>query len=188
MQIIISTLPIDKMECLNLALGLFSDERSPRGAGGLIDWRLNGLISRKLAGGWLSGAFQEELILFCPGRIKAEAILFYGLGVAGDLATGRLYEAGRGMTSTMIGISRPDFALALPGSCQCRLDVASMTEALLTGCFEAATGPGGEFTGKLPSLLVEPESLDEAMSGLTRFQRNHNTCGLRINPRSIDHW
>ncbi|MDI6725389.1 MAG: M17 family peptidase N-terminal domain-containing protein [Smithellaceae bacterium] len=179
MQITISTIPIDKAQCLNLVLGFFSDERPPQGAGGLIDWRLNGLISRELARGRLSGAFREELILFHPGRLKTEAILFYGLGEAKDITLERLYEAGRGVTSTMIGISRPDFTLTLPGARHGNLDMASMTEALLTGCFEVVASRG-EPPGKLPSLAAEPNSLAEAISGFNRFQRNHNIYELRI--------
>ncbi|MDZ4164672.1 MAG: M17 family peptidase N-terminal domain-containing protein [Smithellaceae bacterium] len=179
MQITISTIPIDKTQCHNLALGLFSDERPPQGAGGLIDWRLNGLISRELARGRLRGAFQEELILFHPARIKAEALLFYGFGEARDITIERLHEAGRGMTGTMIRISRPDFTLSLPVARHGNLDTASMTEALLTGCFEVVASQG-EPPGKLPSLLVERNSLDEAIAGFNRFQRNHNIYELRI--------
>lgn len=173
MQITISTSPIDKIASRNLALGLFSDERPPRGAGGLIDWRLNGLISREIIRGRITGGFQEACVLFYPERIKAEAILFYGLGDTRAITRRRLYEAGRDMTSVMIKMFRPDFTLNIPTPSHTCLDVAAITEALLTGCFEAISAPGAH-PGDIPSLVISQASLDEAVTGVNRFKKNHN--------------
>jgi hypothetical protein len=43
-------------------LGIFSDEKPPRGICGFIDWRLNGLISHQIKQGKIGGKFAEKVI------------------------------------------------------------------------------------------------------------------------------
>ena len=51
MKIKISTASPDALDRETLILGFFSDERPPRGYCGLVDWRLNGMISAEIAAG-----------------------------------------------------------------------------------------------------------------------------------------
>ena len=64
-----------------LALGIFEDEKPPRGIGGFIDWRLNGMLSREIKSGRISGGFKEKVIIPFPGRIGSEILLLFGLGL-----------------------------------------------------------------------------------------------------------
>jgi len=48
MQVALSTESPDLPAHKCLALGIFSDEKPPRGVCGFIDWRLNGFISREI--------------------------------------------------------------------------------------------------------------------------------------------
>jgi len=173
MKITISTIPVDRVAARNLALGLFSDERPPRGAAGLIDWRLNGLISREIISGRISGGFREACILFKPERITAEAILIYGLGDGGAATQERFYEAGREMARIMLKMFLTDFTLNIPAPARARLDVAAITEALLTVCFETMSSPEAP-RGDIPSLVINQAFLDEAVLGVHRFQQNHD--------------
>ena len=71
MQIKITTDPPDTVNHEGLVLGFFMDERPPRGDCGLVDWRLNGLISRELAQGHIAGSFLEQTLIASHSRISA---------------------------------------------------------------------------------------------------------------------
>ncbi|MDH3842567.1 MAG: hypothetical protein OES69_01410, partial [Myxococcales bacterium] len=51
---------MDELQTELILLPFFEDERPLRGAAGLIDWRLCGALSRRLAGGDLRGSFGEK--------------------------------------------------------------------------------------------------------------------------------
>ncbi len=60
---------VPKHKCL--ALGIFADEKPPRGICGFIDWRLNGLISREIKRGKINGEFAEKTIIPFENAIPA---------------------------------------------------------------------------------------------------------------------
>ncbi len=64
-----------------MALGIFEDEKPPRGIGGLIDWRLNGMLSREIKNGRIGGGFREKVVIPFPERIGSEILLLFGLVV-----------------------------------------------------------------------------------------------------------
>ncbi|MEQ8161652.1 MAG: leucyl aminopeptidase, partial [Smithellaceae bacterium] len=63
MQVTLSTEAPDLPAHKCLALGIFSDEKPPRGVCGFIDWRLNGFISREIKQGRILGRFGEKVII-----------------------------------------------------------------------------------------------------------------------------
>lgn len=176
MKITIATTPVDKVDCRHLVLGLFADERPPRGAAGILDWRLNGLVSRHLALGRLTGEFQEFSVLLHPRRLAPEVVVFYGLGNGGDVPWKHFYQAGRDIRRAMENIRRPEFTLSLPAPPQVRLRPEVLVEAVLEGCYEAVSSLA--MSGRtLPTLLVEDACLEEAVSGVKRFLKNHDLDG-----------
>ncbi len=114
--------------------------------------------------------------MFQPERMTAEAILFYGLGDSKSVSWQSFYEAGRDIAAVLLKMFRPDFTLNIPASPHICLDVAAVTEALLTGCFETISAPGTPH-GDLPSLVISKNFLDEAVLGVQRFKQNHNIAG-----------
>ncbi len=76
----IETRPLDQIEVELVVVGSFNDERPLRGGAGRADWRLCGLVSDLLASGRLSGDRGEVLLTPSFGRIRAERILWFGLG------------------------------------------------------------------------------------------------------------
>ena len=74
MKITISTASPDALARETLILGFFSDERPPKGYCGLVDWRLNGMISAEIAAGRISGGFLEKVALLrFPGASASPA-------------------------------------------------------------------------------------------------------------------
>src|SRR5262245_20736040 len=74
-----------------IACGLFADERPPRGALGLIDWRLAGGIVRLIQKGFITGAEGESVMITVRPKLAFDKALVFGFGplAAFDEATSR---------------------------------------------------------------------------------------------------
>jgi len=90
MKITISTASPDALARETLILGFFSDERPPKGYCGLVDWRLNGVISTEIAAGRIAGTYLEKVACAFSGRIPASRLLLIGMGALAELTYDRL--------------------------------------------------------------------------------------------------
>lgn len=70
----------DRIEAQVVVSPFFSDERPPRGPQGLLDWRLDGLLSTMLARGEACGLPGEKILVASNGKILAQWALFIGAG------------------------------------------------------------------------------------------------------------
>src|SRR5664280_2101122 len=93
MQITLSTEAPDLPKYKCLVLGIFSDEKPPRGICGFIDWRLNGFISREIKQGRITGELMEKVAIPFPQRIGAEILILFGLGNLSEINYDRIYSA-----------------------------------------------------------------------------------------------
>ncbi len=73
-------LPADRLAGEAVAAFFFEDERPLRGPAAMLDWRLNGLLTRMLLEGRVSGKAGEHVLVSNNGKIKAEWVLFIGGG------------------------------------------------------------------------------------------------------------
>lgn len=80
MDVILTHRPFDRIECPIATVPFFSDRLPLKAAAGLVDWRLNGRVSALVEQHKLVGASGECLIMPTEGRLKADALMFYGLG------------------------------------------------------------------------------------------------------------
>jgi hypothetical protein len=133
MEITISSQPVECLKRDGLVLNFFSDERPPRGYCGLVDWRLNGLISKQIACGKISGSFTEQVLITPRDRIPASRILLFGLGHSSDMIYDRVYAAGQTIARTVLQIDCDDIAMDIPGTDRCHLDAAETTTAMISG-------------------------------------------------------
>jgi len=182
MKIKISTASPDALNRDTLILGFFSDERPPRGYCGLVDWRLNGMISTEIAQGRVSGDFLEKLLYAFPKRIRISRILLFGLGALSELTYDRLYNAGYEMARTVSGIQANDLALPIPAAGRGSLKLSGMAEALITGLFDGFSCKPEE----LPSLRLEipakADHTDEIRAGLDLFRQHVGAAECEILP------
>ncbi len=180
MKIRISTASPDALARETLILGFFSDERPPKGYCGLVDWRLNGMISTEIAGGRISGSFLEKIAYAFPQRIRISRLLLFGMGVLSELTYDRLYNAGFEMTKTITGIGATDLALPMPAAGRGSLQLAGMTEALITGIFDGSANE----PERSPTLSLEiPAKVDhisDIRTGLERFLKHTGVAEIEI--------
>lgn len=180
MKIKITTASPDALNHDTLILGFFSDERPPRGYCGLVDWRLNGMISSAIAGGRISGIFLEKLACAFPERIRVSRLLLFGLGALSELTYDKLYNAGYEMARTVIGIGATDLALPVPAAGRGPLNLDGMTEALLTGIFDGF----GRAPEKLPTVILEipgePDHTRDTRRGVDLFRQHAGGTDIEI--------
>lgn len=72
--------PLDKQECRLAVVTTFLDCKPLQGNAALLDWRLNGRLSRLLMANRFTGQAKEMLLMPSEGRILAKEILVVGLG------------------------------------------------------------------------------------------------------------
>jgi len=92
---------------------LWADVRPLRGAAGLLDWRLNGRLSRLLREGRLEGVIGEKLLFFTT-RVPWRRVLTIGLGATTSFSEdafrtslGAVLDASAAWASSRRGWRRP---------------------------------------------------------------------------------
>jgi hypothetical protein len=73
-------LPADQLPGDTLAVPLFEDQRTLDGPVAVVDWRLDGILSRMIAAGELSGRIGTQLALQSNAKFAASWILIAGCG------------------------------------------------------------------------------------------------------------
>jgi hypothetical protein len=90
---------IEKLRTDSIAVFLFEDVVPLRGMAGMIDWRLNGMVSGLLLGGLLTAKPGENFLIPLKPRLMSWKLFGFGLGRAADFsiegvqrAVGRAFE------------------------------------------------------------------------------------------------
>lgn len=177
MQITLSTQPPDRQKHKCLVLGFFDDEKPPRGICGLMDWRLNSLISREIKQGHIRGEFKEQVAIPWPERIDAEMLFLFGLGDLADLSYDRIYEAAYAVMTAAGRMKLWNFAFDLPGDGRSMLSPAGVLEAMLTGFFDCLSEDISRLTHTNICLVTSPQNLQEVALGMKRFNENVRHLG-----------
>lgn len=180
MKIRISTASPDALACETLILGFFSDERPPKGYCGLVDWRLNGMISTEIAGERISGTFLEKFAYAFPARIHVSRLLLFGLGAVTDLTYDRLYNAGFEMAKTVNGIGATDLAIPMPAAGRGPLQLAGMTEALITGIFDGCAHEPEKLSALSLEIPARADNKGDIRRGLDRFRQKAGMAKIAI--------
>jgi len=180
MALKISTETLDELDCEGLVLVFFSDERPPRGLCGFADWRLNGIISRSLKEGRISGTFLEKILIPSQERVPCGRIFLLGLGDSSGLTYDQLYTAGYTISETISGMGWREIALNIPSGSRCGLDVPVMTEAMITGYVDGCNEDVKKCSIQMTGLVADSPDAGHVLSGLERFRRNSG--GVDIQP------
>jgi hypothetical protein len=106
---------IEKLRCDSLAVYLFEDVVPLRGMVGIVDWRLNGMISALLQSGVLRAAAGETFLIPLRPRLPIEKLFGFGLGGVGAYGAGRVADTVRGTFSVLARAAVHSTGLMLPG-------------------------------------------------------------------------
>ncbi len=168
MDLTIIKTPPESLYEENLVLAVYTDERPPRGYSGLVDWRLNGLLSTEIARGRISAAFGEKVILPQPDRIAVKRLILFGLGPISEATQGRLYEAGCRIVETMSDLLCRSFAVNVPTAGKPRLSIQETAEAMLWGYLE--TGSADRRIVDRLQLCVQDNHEEETAAAFERMK------------------
>jgi hypothetical protein len=165
MEVIISSQPIDRQECQLVQASFFEDERPLKGPAGLLDWRLNGAISREIIHGRITGGFRETVIIPSNGRIRSPKILLIGLGLARRISYPKLREVSAHLLQTLLKINIIDFCCSIPHSKPYPLECSKAVEVWIEGLSEALGHRGGVRRDFTVRITDEDRWVDEALLG-----------------------
>jgi hypothetical protein len=177
MQLSLSTNAPDLQRHKCLVLGYFSDEKPPRGICGLMDWRLNGMISREIKRGRINGEFKEKVVIPYPERIGSELLFLFGLGNLTDISYDRIYTAAYEIAGAVDAMKFRDFAFDLPGEGRSELTTAGILEAMVTGFFDFLSDDINKLTGVKTCLVTSSERLNDVAQGIAQFHKNVRHLG-----------
>ncbi len=177
MQLNLSTESPDLPKHKCLALGIFSDEKPPRGICGLIDWRLNGMISREIKQERIRGEYAEKIIIPFLPRIGSEMLLLFGLGKVSDINYDKIYNASYLITQTVDKMALDSCAFDLYGQGRLNLATANITEAVVTGIFDFLSSDIEKLSNMKACLVTSASHLQDVSGGLKQFKTNVNDRG-----------
>ena len=177
MQLTLSTENPDLPKHKCLALGIFADEKPPRGICGLIDWRLNGMISSEIKQGRIRGEFKEKIVIPFPQRIGAEMLLLCGLGNSHDIIYDKIYNAAYLIAESVDGMSLHSFAFEICGEDRSSLVTSNIAEAMVTGIFDFLSADVEKIANMTACIVTSPVHIQEVSAGIQQFKNNVNDKG-----------
>jgi len=147
MDTILSKGEVDVQECDVLVTGFFSDERPLTGSTGLIDWRLNGMLSRLLTEKKLTGGWKETTLIPSQGRVMSRMILLFGLGEVREYSYLRVRELSPYLLETLKKLDVLDVCLSFPYEERYNVDCGKLAEVLIEGIADCIGLSGHSFNG-----------------------------------------
>jgi hypothetical protein len=178
MQVILSTESPVLPDYKCLALGIFSDEKPPRGICGFLDWRLNGFISWEIKQGRISGEFLEKVIIPpYPGRMGTQLLFLFGLGPIAEFNYDRVYTSAYNIAATVDGMRLTNFAFDLVGDNRSALTTAGIVEAMVTGIFDYLSKDIDKLTNMTSCIVTSPTQTKEVSAGIRQFKSRVKDMG-----------
>jgi hypothetical protein len=177
MQLSLSTKNPDLPNHKCLALGIFADEKPPRGIGGFVDWRLNGMISSAMKAGRISGELEEKVVIPFPARAGTEILFLLGLGDTSSINYDKIYNAAYLVTQTVDSMGLHSFGFDLYGEGRSNLVTSNIVEAMITGFFDFLSTDIEKLSRMHACAVTAPSSLHSFVQGVNQFKTNVNDRG-----------
>ena len=113
MKIVLTANAIERVFSQCAVCFLPEDTRPLRGGIGVVDWALNGLITRLIRDGRVGGQFLES-VLMRPDRLLAcEKLLIIGMGPVSSCRAERVQKLGKKLHHTLVHLRVQDISLSL---------------------------------------------------------------------------
>ena len=161
MQILVDTRDVTSIPTELIVLWHFSDERPLRGTSGLIDWKLDGRISKFIMDDRITGEWQEKVMLGSFKPLVDKRLVLIGLGPQEDFNPGRIRDAGRLAMRTAVKLGIDSASITLPGVIND--DIVGVAEEFLAGLVDE----GGQSAFR-PSIMCSAENIDEVLLGFQK--------------------
>ncbi len=172
-----------------LVLSLFEEERPPGGLAGLVDWRLDGLVSRNrlarnaapranpyytgLVLGEFPCGFGEKLLFPVGHKLPFSTAMVMGLGPRSQYTSARFRQVVDLLMDSISSLRSRSVTLRLPGWIEAGLPARRAVEALMQA-WQRIQGGGGwvpgslTFVEDLPHQAEMAERIEEMVPSRTR--------------------
>ncbi len=114
MQLQFTNTSVDRIDCDLLILGCCEEERPLRGAAGLTDWRLHGLLSKTILKHRFAATCDEKLLLPGGHRLGCKRILLIGLGNQLQVDVTRVQAFGKAAVVNALSLQAKSCAVYYP--------------------------------------------------------------------------
>lgn len=131
MDVIISQEWVDTQKSDILVTGFFQDERPLKGASGLIDWRMNGRLSRLIIEKRLSGCWNEKILIPSQGRLSSKLVLLIGLGSIKEYSYLHIREIFPQIIEILRRLNMSSICISLPYDDRYNVDCGKLVEVIL---------------------------------------------------------
>ncbi len=132
-ELIFSSLAIEEQPAELIAVFFFEDERPLRSEARLIDWLLGGMVSSRVRQGFMTGKLLEMTLIPSNERVKAEKILFVGLGKTRAFGYERVGKLAEKVVETCLGLHVYDLVLTFPNPQRFELEWVKLIEVMMDG-------------------------------------------------------
>jgi hypothetical protein len=186
LNLIVSSQSIDQQPSELIAVGFFEDECPPRSNAGLIDERMGGIVSRRMTQGFMTGRLGEKTLIPANGKVRADKILFIGLGQTKTFCYGRIRDLTEHLVGTCLGLQICDLAMALPDLQEFGLDWDKLIESIVEGIGLGleATDPAYELRLRLPGGLEYHDQIIRGVETTARILKNPVPVRVYLEPSS----
>lgn len=173
----VNTVPSDL-----LVAPFFESDRPLRGAAAHADWRLCGMLSRRLVEGRTKGALGDAVLVPTLGRMRPPRVLLLGLGPRLGCTENVLREVGRTATLRILDLGARVPALAFPSERSLPLEVSAQVRGWISGVADALA----ERPAALALRIVAPPGEGSGLrAGLVRLStRPPGDLVIRLMPES----
>ncbi|MFT5430158.1 MAG: hypothetical protein ACI9OJ_000831 [Myxococcota bacterium] len=164
---------MDQLEHDVLVIAHFNDERPLRGIGGLVDWRLNGKLSRFLLDGFLTGEWGEQVMYPQGIRLPFSTLLYFGLGDRDQFSSARFREVSAQILRTVMRLGIASIALGLPGRGTVKLVPRQLIDLWLGELQKVWVGQRFHDLDYDITFLEPPDVQSEIKEPISAFVRQH---------------
>jgi hypothetical protein len=177
LEIVLETEPIERADAEVAVATFFQSDRPLRGAASRADWRLCGMLSALLAGGRLTGAAGDALLVPTFGHLRAPRLLLLGLGTPERFGASEVAAAVRDAVVRVLDLRVRTAALGIPGDWLGAVPARPAAEAVTRGALDAVALRGGAAAIRL---LVPEAGASRALRGLEAAAARAQAEGIRL--------
>lgn len=161
---------IDEIDCDTLVAYHFAEDRPLKRLAGVVDWRMNGWLSRQVLNGLASGRARDMLLT--PGRAQfpVERLLMVGLGTRGEFSADLYRAVCLSTLRTLIRLPSQRFAIEIPGGDAVNVVPRQAMEMWLTAYHQTVVSLGMDVH---VTFVGTQEEIEDWKDPLARFEKQY---------------
>ena len=159
---------LDELGCDTLVCTMFGEERPLQGLSGLVDWRMNGWLSRQVHSGIATSSARELVLTPGTRQFAVPRIVCVGLGSSEEFTPDGFRSASLASLRALVRLPARRVALELPGGDRHSFGPRKALDMWLTSFHQSVMNLGVEMD---VTLLGSAYEIGEWGDTLVRFEQ-----------------